>query len=90
MREENRCRLNDEQRYYRVSDRDLVNIAPLQLRKEVFDHLCIRVIRGLILFRRERLNDLFETRIAAERIPVGALLQFTIRDTSRILGRLLE
>ena len=29
----------------------------------------IRVIRGLILFRRERLYDFFEARIAAERVP---------------------
>jgi hypothetical protein len=29
----------------------------------------IRVIRGLIVFSRERLNDLFEARIGAERIP---------------------
>ena len=29
----------------------------------------IRVIRGLIVFRRERLYDFFEARIAAERVP---------------------
>src|SRR5205823_2477524 len=33
---ENRCRLNREPRDYRVSDRDFVNVAPLQLGKEFF------------------------------------------------------
>ena len=31
----------------------------------------IRVIRGLIVFGRKRLNDFFETWIAAERVPEG-------------------
>jgi hypothetical protein len=31
----------------------------------------IRVIRGSIVFGRERGDDLFEARIAAERVPEG-------------------
>src|SRR5438552_19183310 len=33
----NRCRLNREPRDHRVSDRDFVNVAPLQLSEEVVD-----------------------------------------------------
>jgi hypothetical protein len=39
----------------------------------VVNHLFIRfirVIRGSIVFRRERLYDFFEARIAAERVPI--------------------
>src|SRR5947207_7262553 len=34
---EKRCRLNREPRYHRGSDRDFVNVAPLQLGKEIVD-----------------------------------------------------
>src|SRR6266542_3182727 len=36
-RKENRCRLDREPRYHRVSDRDFVNVAPLQLGEEIVD-----------------------------------------------------
>jgi hypothetical protein len=38
----------------------------------------IRVIRGSIVFRRERGDDFFEARIAAERVPEGEQLKHTV------------
>jgi len=43
----------------------------------------IRVIRGLIVFCRERLNDLFEARIGAERIPNRQQLQCAVAQHER-------
>jgi hypothetical protein len=47
----------------------------------------IRVIRGLILFRRERGDDFFEARIAAEPVPDRRELEFSVGDAGRDLGR---
>ena len=51
-----------------VRHRDFVNIAPLQLGEEIAQIHG----RGLIpVLRRERGDDFFEARIAAERVPDG-------------------
>jgi hypothetical protein len=42
--------------------------------QQLQNHLLIRVIRGLILFWCERLNDLIEARIAAQAVPIGTAL----------------
>mgnify|MGYP003693706057 CR=1 FL=1 len=40
----------------------------------------IRVIRGSIVFRRERGDDFFEARIAAERVIPGQQFQSAVTD----------
>jgi hypothetical protein len=54
------------------SDRNLKNIAPLELGKKT-----LRIHRPNLFgrfFRRERGDDFFEARIAAERVPEGEQL----------------
>ena len=59
-REQNRRRLNEQPRHHRVGDRDLVNIAPLQLGEEILhDDL---LIDGL---RLRPFDDRLETRMLA-------------------------
>ena len=49
---------------------------------------CRACRRNLIqLFRGKRGYDFFETRIAAQRIPIGALFELAVSDATRELGR---
>ena len=44
----------------------------------LLNHLFTRVIRGLIVFWRERDDDLLEAPIAAERVPEGHELEHAV------------
>jgi hypothetical protein len=47
-------------------------LAPMILSTQLLlNHLFTRVIRGLIVFRRERGDDFFEARIATQWVPEG-------------------
>ena len=49
----------------------------------LLNHVCICVIRGEVLLRREGGDDFFEARVAAQKVPIGIETNIAIAYTGR-------